>query len=149
MLSDNFPLLWPSFKPKHIKDNIARTSVFFSHLQLVSIHLQQLSTINVFRIKFWDVLLHVESSQPLTDLLSRPQRHWTGRFIQGLRGWRCRMERTVRTIIAPRGFFVCLVNVSNNPLCLCPTSSEDWDRVWYGWEDLEEESTGGEVEEDV
>lgn len=29
------------------------------------------------------------------------------------------------------------------------TSSEDWDRVWYGWEDLEESGGGGEVEEDV
>jgi len=29
------------------------------------------------------------------------------------------------------------------------TSSEDWERVWYGWEDLEEQSTGGEVEEEV
>ena len=34
-------------------------------------------------------------------------------------------------------------------VCVCITSSEDCDRVWYGWEDLEEESTGGEVEEEV
>lgn len=31
----------------------------------------------------------------------------------------------------------------------CITSSEDWDRVWQGWEYLEEESTGGELEENV
>lgn len=33
--------------------------------------------------------------------------------------------------------------------CVSVTSSEDWDRVWYGWDDLMEVSTGGEVEEEV
>lgn len=63
-----------------------------SHLQFAAIHLQQLLSIDVSRTEFWDILLHVESSEPLADLLSRPGRV---RFISGLRKRREHSESQV------------------------------------------------------
>lgn len=54
------------------------------HLQLAAVQLQQLFSVDVSCTEFWDVLIHVESLQPLTDLLSRPRGHEGGRLITGL-----------------------------------------------------------------
>lgn len=43
-----------------------------SHLQLFAIHLHQLLPVHVFGAEFWDILVHVETSEPMTNLLGRP-----------------------------------------------------------------------------
>lgn len=54
------------------------------HLQLAAVHLQQLPSIHMSRAEFWDVLIHVESFQPLTHLLGGPGGQRTGRPIRRL-----------------------------------------------------------------
>ena len=56
------------------------------YLQLVAVHLQQLLSVNVSRVELWDILVHVNPSQPITDLLTRPGGGGTGSILRRLGG---------------------------------------------------------------